>query len=46
MKNVHAIILMGSPGSGKTSITRRLASHNKIEYVETGHLLREEIDKQ
>jgi len=45
MNNGNAIILIGSPGSGKTSIAQRLAEHDKFELFETGQILRDEIRK-
>jgi adenylate kinase len=40
-----AIILLGPPGSGKTTLTDRLASRDGVEKIETGRLLRGEVEK-
>jgi adenylate kinase len=37
---------MGSPGSGKTSIGNRLSSVTDVDMIETGQLLRDEINKE
>jgi adenylate kinase len=39
------IILLGSPGSGKTTVARKLEKKNQIVFIETGQILRDEIDK-
>jgi adenylate kinase len=46
MKKVNAIILIGSPGSGKTSIAQRFADHDQFEIYETGRMLRDEIESE
>ena len=39
----HAIILIGPPGSGKTTITEQLVSDRSVQALETGSLLREQV---
>ena len=46
IQNQKTIVLMGSPGSGKTSIWHRLSQATDIDIIETGQLLRDEIDKE
>jgi adenylate kinase len=45
MQLLKAVILIGPPGSGKSSISRELSRKRKISSIETGTLLREEINK-
>lgn len=45
MKKHYAIILIGPPGSGKSSIAHQLAKHDQVEFIETGELLRQEMHK-
>src|SRR5258708_39112183 len=38
-----AAVLLGPPGSGKTTLARTLAGRNGISVIETGNLLEQEI---
>lgn len=38
-----AVILLGPPGSGKTTITNKLMSDDNVQALETGRLLRSEV---
>jgi adenylate kinase len=42
----ESIILIGPPGSGKSSIANRLIEDEGITAVETGNLLRDEVEKE
>ena len=39
------LVLLGPPGSGKGTQGRRLAEQFNLEYISTGHLMRQEIKK-
>jgi adenylate kinase len=45
-KNKCAIVLLGPPGSGKTTLVRSLATVKRISVIETGNLLKREIRLQ
>ena len=40
-----AVILIGPPGSGKTTITERLTANEQVQALEAGVLLREEVKR-
>jgi adenylate kinase len=40
-----AIVLMGSPGSGKTTLARALAERTPISIIEVGNLLKREVQR-
>jgi len=40
-----AAVLMGPPGSGKTTVARALAAHSEIAVIETGNLLETEVKR-
>ena len=40
-----AAVLMGAPGSGKTTLSRNLAAHASVLVIETGNLLRAEAKR-
>jgi len=40
-----AIVLMGSPGSGKTTLARGLAEHRPLSIIEVGSLLKREVQR-
>jgi len=42
---MKAIIILGPPGSGKGTISREIAEKLNFEHIETGKILREEIEK-
>lgn len=41
-----AVILFGPPGSGKTTVGRRLSKEDNVFLMETGHMLRSEVQRQ
>lgn len=41
----EALILIGPPGSGKSSIANRLTENKNVTSIETGNLLRTEVEK-
>jgi adenylate kinase len=45
MNQKKAVILIGPPGSGKSTIANRLMEDRNITAVETGNLLRNEVDR-
>jgi adenylate kinase len=45
MNQKRAVILIGPPGSGKSTIANRLMEDRNITAVETGNLLRNEVDR-
>lgn len=40
-----AVVLMGSPGSGKTTLARALAERTPISIIEVGNLLKREVQR-
>src|SRR2546430_12622587 len=42
-KNKCAVVLLGPPGSGKTTLVRSFAAVNRISVIETGNLLKREV---
>ena len=40
-----AVVLMGSPGSGKTTLARALAERTPISIIEVGNLLKSEAQR-
>ena len=45
-KNSKAIILLGPPGSGKTSLARQLAMREDLFLIKAGKLLKDEVKKR
>ena len=45
-KNKCAIVLLGPPGSGKTTLVRSLAAVHRLSTIETGNLLKREVRLQ
>lgn len=45
-ENRCAAVLLGPPGSGKTTLVRSLAKVNRISVIETGNLLKREVALQ
>ena len=45
-ENKSAAVLLGPPGSGKTTLVRSLATVNRISVIETGNLLKREVRLQ
>lgn len=45
-KNKCAVVLLGPPGSGKTTLVRSLAAVNRLSVIETGNLLKREVRLQ
>jgi adenylate kinase len=41
-----AVVLMGSPGSGKTTLARALAERTPISIIEVGNLLKSEVQRR
>jgi adenylate kinase len=46
MKKRSAFILIGPPGSGKSTLTNKLTEDKNITAVETGNLLRAEVEQE
>ncbi len=42
---MKTIIILGPPGSGKGTLSREIAERLNFEHIETGRILREEIEK-
>jgi adenylate kinase len=45
-ENKCAAVLLGPPGSGKTTLVRALAAVNRLSIIETGNLLKREVRLQ
>lgn len=45
-KNKRAAVLIGPPGSGKTTVVQALTARNGMSVIETGSLLKSEIRRQ
>lgn len=45
-RNKCAVVLLGPPGSGKTTLVRSLAAVNRMSVIETGNLLKREVRLQ
>jgi adenylate kinase len=44
-ENACAVVLLGPPGSGKTTLAKSLAERNGISVIETGNILENEIKR-